>query len=408
MAPLSNQERSPGQARRMGTTTIMAVTPERNRPGMSLPLLTPHDYMAADCAGIFLAFSLFSLLAVTPGYALGWLLDLLHFRTRGFPCRLALSVALSIALGPVISYFALRYALVLYAALAIFACVLFIREFAFTRLNPKIMGAIVAWIFLAVLLLTDLQFGNRLYFSLTAFDYAVRASFTHSIATLGVPALESVLLSGPPCPAALSLFLADPTSSSAKVGTGCARCVDGRKHLVRHRPHFDRRSLLAFLQSKRNTSPRQTHADWNCLAGGHRPRHPSITIHPLHDQEFSRRRFPAICRMVERSSRRLPIHDALGVTLSRGTHRLPDRFFTTLAVAGQQARPVDSRGSHRPSLCNRGRRGHLCGDCVCGFLAGVDGDLYCEEVVHRRRLTQPLGRSCTPGFASLPALASRP
>jgi hypothetical protein len=223
LAPLSNQERSPGQARRMGTITIMAVAPERNRAGMSLPLLTPHDYMAADCAGILLAFSLFSLVAVTPGYALGWLLDLLHFRTRGFPCRLALSVALSIALDPVISYFALRYvslmaALIVYAALALFACVLFIREFAFIKLNPKILAAVLAWIVLAVLLLTDLQFGTRLYFSLTAFDYAVRTAFTHSIATFGVPALNPFYFPGHPAPLRYHYFWLIQPALLQKVG----------------------------------------------------------------------------------------------------------------------------------------------------------------------------------------------
>jgi hypothetical protein len=155
--------------------------------------LTPHDYMTADCAGILLAFALFSLIALTPGYALGWLLDLMRFRTRAFPCRLALSVTLSIALGPLLSYFVGRWAsltatLILYGALAVFACALFIREFAFTRLNPKILGAVAAWVIIATLLLTDLQTGSRLYFSMTGFDYAVRSAFTHSIAAFGIPA----------------------------------------------------------------------------------------------------------------------------------------------------------------------------------------------------------------------------
>jgi len=65
--------------------------------------------MLADLAAIGLAFLLFSCLTVLPGYTLGWMLNVLRFRQREALFRFAISVPLSIALGPVVSYFIGRW-----------------------------------------------------------------------------------------------------------------------------------------------------------------------------------------------------------------------------------------------------------------------------------------------------------
>src|SRR5260370_41728350 len=68
-----------------------------------------HNFMISDCVAIFVSFCLFSLVGFLPGYALGWLLDVLRFRSRTLSFQLAMSVPLSISIGPIMSYFVGRW-----------------------------------------------------------------------------------------------------------------------------------------------------------------------------------------------------------------------------------------------------------------------------------------------------------
>ena len=157
-----------------------------------------HRFMFSDWAAIFCAFALFSLLTILPGYALGWLLDVVRFRSRTLPFRLAMSVPLSIAIGPVFSYLlgswlSLRAVWVVYGILCLYAVFLVVRErIAISKAHLKVLGPPLSlgliWIAIAVLMLADMQIGRRLYFSIIAFDYEVRSAFTSSIASWGLPA----------------------------------------------------------------------------------------------------------------------------------------------------------------------------------------------------------------------------
>jgi hypothetical protein len=143
---------------------------------------------------------LFSLLAFFPGYAIGWLTNVFAFRTRLLPFRLAASVPLSLAIGPILGYTVGRwlgwnavwlvYAVLCIAALSSGALRRKARPLAgfdFRSLWP--FAALVAfWIVVAFLSLADLPIGRRLYFSIMDFDYAVRIPFTHSIGAFGLPA----------------------------------------------------------------------------------------------------------------------------------------------------------------------------------------------------------------------------
>jgi hypothetical protein len=190
---------------------------------MSAPLMTAHHFTAADCAGILAGFGLFSLIALAPGYALGWLLDLLQFRRRTVACQFALSVTLSIALGPLTTYFVARAwsllaALLLYAVFAIFALSRLGKPLKLPAGSGKIVAAAAAWIALAVLSLMDLQIGRRLYFSVTAFDYAVRTAFTNSIATYGVPARNPFFFPGHGVPLRYHYFWLMQAALTEKLG----------------------------------------------------------------------------------------------------------------------------------------------------------------------------------------------
>src|ERR1700686_1162742 len=154
--------------------------------------------MAMDCAAILFGFGLFSLIVLLPGYALGWLLDVLRFRSRTLPFRLAASAPLALALGPILSYllgraFTLVAAELVYGLLSAYALYLLARA---VRAAPRplipagmapFFGLIAIWLVLALVSLADLQIGRRVYFSIIAFDYSVRTAFTSAIAASGIP-----------------------------------------------------------------------------------------------------------------------------------------------------------------------------------------------------------------------------
>lgn len=64
----------------------------------------PHNFSLADCLGGSLAFVIFPLFALVPGYVAAWLTDLVGFRQRRLLGRLALAIPLSIGLSPVLGY----------------------------------------------------------------------------------------------------------------------------------------------------------------------------------------------------------------------------------------------------------------------------------------------------------------
>ena len=148
--------------------------------------------MLADFAGISIAFFLFSCLTLFPGYTLGWTLNVLRFRQRELWFRLAIGVSLSIAVGPVMSYLIARWMSItaacwFYAALSAAAVPLIACTCHRVRKTPIAWG-IAAWCVLVLLALSDLQIRQRLYFSVMAFDYALRTAFVSSISTFGLPA----------------------------------------------------------------------------------------------------------------------------------------------------------------------------------------------------------------------------
>ena len=181
-----------------------------------------HNFMLADFAGIGIAFLLFSVLTVFPGYTLGWALNVLRFRRREMFFRFAISVPLSIAVVPLASYLigcwlSLSAACVLFAMLSVAAVPLLFLGRRRARKGPLLWVAL-AWCVWALLALSDLQIGRRLYFTIISFDYAVRTSFISSISTFGLPARNPFFYPGHAVAAALSLLLADSFGDGPQSG----------------------------------------------------------------------------------------------------------------------------------------------------------------------------------------------
>src|SRR5580704_13655260 len=68
-----------------------------------------HNFMLDDVVGCLKAISLFPIFVLVPGYAIAWLCDLFEFRRRTAAFRLAVSIPLSIAICPIVTYLLGRF-----------------------------------------------------------------------------------------------------------------------------------------------------------------------------------------------------------------------------------------------------------------------------------------------------------
>ncbi len=157
------------------------------------------NFMLEDLSGSLRAIYLLPLFLLIPGYTLAWLCDLFEFRRRSGPFRLALSIPLSIAVCPIITYLLGRvgedavWAFYWASALG-FAAIQLVTlrggshlAFGFSK-QLRVFGVIIAaWLVISLGSLIDLQFGDRLYYPTSALDNSVRTAFVHSISTTGIP-----------------------------------------------------------------------------------------------------------------------------------------------------------------------------------------------------------------------------
>jgi hypothetical protein len=150
------------------------------------------------------AFGLFALFLIPPGYALGWLLDLVSFRTQEPGVKFLLSLPLSIALMPILVYLIGRYSLgwpvwVLFGTL--FAVFVIVCRWRVLRVSRIVWIAAGCWVAVSFLSLVDLQIGKRLYYSVVAYDYNFRATVTGAfVRAHALPAANPFFSDGTPQP----------------------------------------------------------------------------------------------------------------------------------------------------------------------------------------------------------------
>jgi hypothetical protein len=155
-----------------------------------------RDYTLTDTLGTLKAIVALLPFMFAPGYVAGWALNLFDFRKRRLILRSALSVALSIAICPMLSYLLGRYilpALWFFYAGALVGCFyLLTREVlrskfkVFSLKPPKYTWitafAVLLWTFLAIASSVDWQIGDRLYPPICAYDHSVRVAMTVALA----------------------------------------------------------------------------------------------------------------------------------------------------------------------------------------------------------------------------------
>lgn len=172
------------------------------------------NYTLQDIAGTLLAFVLFPLVFVFPGYVIGWALDLFEFRKRLPSVQFVMGIALSNALSPILLFLAYRLGTPRLALLCVFAfaatgLTLLAASFRVKRPAPApelrryqrlAIGMSVLWMAFIVLLLVDIQVGDRLYFSGASYDLTTRVAVVDAITRTGVPPVNPGYYPGHPVP----------------------------------------------------------------------------------------------------------------------------------------------------------------------------------------------------------------
>lgn len=159
------------------------------------------NYTVIDLIGAFYGVLLFLPLMIVPGYVAAWFTEAFGFRKLSVPWRLLVSIPLSAALCPIVTYwlgsvFGWTGVWILYGLLislfAILLCGMLGHDNAARWLGhlwrtPRVSWLIAGvWLVIALFSLVDLQIGNRLYFSVTAYDHSVRTAITDAISRTGV------------------------------------------------------------------------------------------------------------------------------------------------------------------------------------------------------------------------------
>jgi hypothetical protein len=157
----------------------------------------PHHFSLTDLCSSSWAFLLFGLFALAPGYAVGWLADLVDFRRRTPATRLVLSIPLSIGIAPLLAYLTARF-----TPMALTWCVFGLLWAVFARAclgdrrslrlprdrqTAVYVSLAALWLVVGMLSLIDWSWGNQLYFSVVSFDYTLRSAIVSAIVRDGVP-----------------------------------------------------------------------------------------------------------------------------------------------------------------------------------------------------------------------------
>ena len=149
------------------------------------------NFTLADTLGILKACLALAPFLLAPGYVISSTLNLFGFRDLRLRTQFALSVPIGIAVSPIAAYTLARLLpsalLGFYVLLAAIMLILVCRQWWRSGSNPDlkftstVTTLLLIWAAISIGCLTDLQFGNRLYPPLSAYDHSTRAAIGAAI-----------------------------------------------------------------------------------------------------------------------------------------------------------------------------------------------------------------------------------
>lgn len=159
------------------------------------------NFTLRDIVGACLALVLFVPVLLAPGYVLAWFTGVLDFRRITSPWKLLVSLPLSVAVCPIVTYWvgfngSWTPVLALYGVCFLLFLSLLAGLWKHDALLPWLRGfrsvprsgwiIPAVWFIVVIFSLTDLSFQHRLYLSITDVDHLTRAAITGAIARDGV------------------------------------------------------------------------------------------------------------------------------------------------------------------------------------------------------------------------------
>jgi hypothetical protein len=199
------------------------------------------NYTAQDISGTTLAFLLFPLIFIFPGFVTSWFLNLFEFKKRSPLMQLGIAIIISFSICPILIFLSWRLISfeftfgVIFVFLIIFAAIfvktgLRHKHISLSKDSKIVLILAAGWIVLALISLVDMQIGNRLYYSIVSMDYTTRVAVTNAILRTGVPPINPSFYPGYPVKlTSLYYFWYILVSVIARIGTGL---VNGRTSMI--------------------------------------------------------------------------------------------------------------------------------------------------------------------------------
>ena len=199
------------------------------------------NFSLRDLIGSTLAFLIFPTIYVVPGYVIGWIFDLLDFRRRLPATRFVIGIVFSISLSPIITFLtwsliSVQAAFVVLALFVVIFVIILLKTERITasgettRLQVFSICAAAAWSILSLISLIDIQWGDRLYYSVVAYDFTTRVTIINAMTRSGVPPINPSYFPGHPIHLTyLYYFWYIPCSLVDQIG---GAWVDGRDAMI--------------------------------------------------------------------------------------------------------------------------------------------------------------------------------
>jgi len=170
--------------------------------------LLTHNFMLQDLFGTLVAVLAFAVVLYAPGYLVAYATDLFSFRQMEFADRSLWAIACSFSVVPIVSYLVGRGAGLaginwLLGASAVAVLLLWWKssKSVWSRRDKRVTALLVCgWIAFVLLMLIDVQVGNKLYFSVVMADQSYRIAFTDAVVRSGIPPMNPLYLAGSPAP----------------------------------------------------------------------------------------------------------------------------------------------------------------------------------------------------------------
>jgi hypothetical protein len=165
--------------------------------------------MLHDVLGSLVAVAAFAAVLYAPGYVVAYAADLFGFRQMGFPDRSLWAMACSFCVAPISAYLVGRSAGLggicwifgISSAVALLLLALRSHRTGWSRRDRWVTALLACgWIAFVLLMLVDVQTGNKLYFSVVMADQSYRIAFTDAVVRTGVPPANPLYFAGAPAP----------------------------------------------------------------------------------------------------------------------------------------------------------------------------------------------------------------